>query len=373
MAHMKHFIHKSAQVLLVIMLVSCSSALYGLSLDGDSAKVEVLMNHKMLSKSKFQQDAGFITSIDITSKQLVLLSTNKQFYLLGWGLINPVCKPVAENITSFAYTSDNLLMVIRNDEICSIDSTENLKKFMKLPRKGMGISAGKYVMYIYDRYIEQQKYSLFILAQGGKYQKVLELPAAIQSVVEMNNSILIAMQNGLFLFDVKQKKLKALFALPKGKEIKSIATDTINNRIYFSTDSAVYAYKDSNAILVTDKLGGTLRFFNGGLIVFNPEKQLLIRIVGLENGITTNKMPTEVAATTTPTTVILTNESIINLVKAELSDEMIIKIINKSEVNFNVGIDSMIELSNQNVSSAVISAMKSTMKKKADVNDKSSN
>lgn len=361
---MKHFTHRSARVMLVIVLINCSLALYGLSLKDDSARVEVLMNNKMLSNSKIQPNAGFITSIDVTSKQLIVLSTNQQFYLLGWGLINPVCKPVAENITSFAYTSDNLLMVIRNDELCSFDPTGNLTKFMKLPRKGMGISAGKYVMYIYDRNKEQPKHSLFILAQGGKYKKILDVPAAIQSVIEMNNSILFASGNGLFSFDVKSKQLKALSALPKGKEIKSIAVDTLNNRVYFSTDSIVYAINHSNTIIVTDKIGGTLRFFHGGLIVFNPEKQLMIRLTGIENEITSKPLASTANSNTKAASETLTNESIINFVKAELSDDLIIKIINKSKVNFDVSINAMIELSNQNVPSTVISAMKTAMKRK---------
>lgn len=365
MSPMKQFIRNSAKVMLVFVLINCSLALYGLSFKDDSARVEVLMNSKMLTNSKIQRDAGFITSIDITSKQLVLLSTNHQFYLLGWGLINPVCKPVADNITSFAYTSDNLLMVIRNDELCSFDLNENLTKFIKLPRKGMGISAGKYVMYIYDRSKTLPKNSLFMLAQGGKYKKVLDVPAPIQSVVEMNNSILFASENALFSFDVKSKKLKAISVLPKGKEITSIAVDTLSHRIYFSTNSTVYAIKDSNTVIVTDKIGGVIRFFHNGLIVFDPEKQLMIRLAGIESEITTKALASKAPTETNIPTAILTNENIINLVKAELSDEFIIKIINKSEANFILSIDSMIELTDQNVSSAVIMAMKNAMKRKA--------
>ena len=222
MKKMKYSIRYRANILLVFLLASYSLALYGLPFKTDSARVEVLMNNKMLTNSKIQSDASFIASIDVTSKQLVLISTNHQFYLLGWGLINPVCKPVPDNITSFAYTSDNLLMVIRNNELCSFDSNENLTKFIKLPRKEMGISAGKYVMYIYDRGKTQSKSSLFMLAQGGKYKKLLDVPAPIQSVVEMNNSILFASDNALFSFDIKSKKLKALAALPKAKTINQL-------------------------------------------------------------------------------------------------------------------------------------------------------
>lgn len=58
------------------------------------------------------------------------------------------------------------------------------------------------------------------------------------------------------------------------------------------------------------------------------------------------------------TTETLTNSTIIKMVKAKLSDDIIIDEINSSKVNFNVSIDSIKFLSNKNVSSRVIQAMK---------------
>jgi hypothetical protein len=385
MAPMKHFIRNSAKVMLAFVLANYSLFLDGSSIKSDSARVEVLMNSKLLTDSKIKRDARFISSIDITPKQLILLSTNNQFYLLGWGLINPISKPVDDNITSFAYTFDNLLMVIRNDELCSFGLNENLTKFIKLPRKGMGISAGKYVMYIYDRSQALSQNSLFILAQGGKYKKILEVPDPIQSVVEMNNSVLLATGNALFSFDIKRKNLKALFALAKGKEIISIAMDTASSRIYFSTDSIVYAIKDTKTIVVTDKIGGILRFFHGGLIVFDPQKQLMVRLTGIENEIASKQLASAATssaktnnpetsmrpyaavepAKTKPAYEILTNDIIVSMVKRGLSDESIIDLINRNRVDFNLSVDSMVELSGQNVSSTIILAMKQAMKKKS--------
>ena len=126
----------------------------------------------------------------------------------------------------------------------------------------------------------------------------------------------------------------------------------------------IYAIKDSSAALVTDKFGGILRFFNDGLIVFNPEKKFLIRIVGLEGKIASIKQPMKTAANDKQTVDALINTSIIDIVKQKLSDGLIINIINRSSVNFNLSVDSMIYLSSQNVSSAVIMAMKNAMKSK---------
>ncbi len=56
----------------------------------------------------------------------------------------------------------------------------------------------------------------------------------------------------------------------------------------------------------------------------------------------------------------LTNATIIKMVKAKLSDDLIIDEINNSSVNFNLSIDAVKSLSDQNVSTRVIQAMKAT-------------
>jgi gas vesicle protein len=264
----------------------------------DSLRYEILLTGKMLNK--IHVDKKLTASLDITSNRLVLLSTADQFYALGWGGIVPLGKKLAGDICSYAYTSDSLLMTIRNNELCVFDSLGNLSRLIKLPNKGMGISAGKYVMYVYDRNKNQPKSTLYVIAKGGKYAKMFDVPAPITSVVEMNNSILFATENAVFSFNSKNKELKVLAALPKKKEIKSIAVDTSKQRVYFSTDSIVCALKDSSVVMITDKSGGILKYFNNGLIVFNPEKNLLTRMVGIETVIA-SAMETPAKGTQSPT------------------------------------------------------------------------
>ena len=359
----QEFLRKYSRLLAAVLFSIWAAAASGVPVKSDSLRFEILMSNKMLND--IQLDKKFISSIDVTSNRYILLSTNDQFFVLGWGGIVPFGRKTAGNIGSYAYTTDSLLMIIRNNEVCRFDSLGNLIKLYKLPGAGMGISAGKNAMYVYDRNKVKAKYALYVIAKGGKYSKLLDVPSPIGSVTEMNNSILFSSDNGLFSYNIKRKELRALSALPKGKEIKSITVDTLSSRIYFATDSTIYAIKDTNTVIVTDEIGGILRSFHDGLIVFNPEKKLIVRIVGLEKEIKSDLLASKAPANTKIAPAILTNESIINLVKAELSDEFIMKIISKSEVNFNLSVDSMIELSDQNVSSSVIKEMKNAMKRKA--------
>lgn len=351
-----------SKVITIFLLTFWTVLVHALPIKNDSLRFEILLTGKMLNDIHLNEK--FVNSIDITSNRLVLLSTSNQFYVLGWGGIVPLGEKVAGNIGSYAFTADSLLMTIRNNELCSFDSLGNLSKLFKLPGEGMKISAGKNVMYVYDNNKDHQKNSLYIIAKGGKYAKLFEVTTPIYSVVEVNDLILFATENAVFRFNPKNNELKELVALSKDKEIKSIAVDSSSNRIYFSTEKAIYALKDSNMVTITDKFGGILRYFNDGLIVFNPEKNLLIRMVGIDDKITSEIQALKATANDKPTTKMLTNSTIINMVKTKLSDDLIVNIINKSMVNFNMSVDSMIFLSNQNVSSAVIMAMKNAMKRK---------
>lgn len=354
--------YRSVSFILLTFLAFITYTAKPAPIKADSLRVEILLNSKMLGDIKLNDK--FINALDVTADRLILLSTTNQYYLLGWGGIVPLGDKISGNISSFAFTSDNLLMTVRNNELCRFDSLGHLIKLYKLPGAGMGLCAGKNVMYLYDQNRGKTNYALYVIVKGGKYSKLIEVPSPIKSVFETNNSVLFATENGIFDYNLKSKSLKAIAALPKDKQVNSIAEDTLNRRVYFSTDSAVYAVKDSHPALITNKFGGTLRYFNNGLIIFVPEKQLVIRMAGIEHVLASKTTPAGITSSAKQALEALNNESIINLVKEQLSDDLIIKIINKSETNFDVSINAMIELSSHNVSSAVISAMKTAMKKK---------
>lgn len=336
---------------------------FGQSKPADSLRFEVLMSRAMLSDIHFNDT--FIPTFDITSNKFVLMSTPSQFYLLGWGGLKPFANKSTGAISAFAYTSDHFLMSIRKNELCYFDSLGNLQKLHTLPTEGMGISPGKNVMYVYDRKSTSSKYSVYVIAKGGKYQKLFQVPSPVQYVVETTNSLLFATSNGLFSFDLKQKELKALAALPQGQEIVSISIDTVGNRVYFSSGTGIYTLKGSKVSVVTEQFGGTIRYFEDGILLFDHKKNLLMRMAGVDNELAEKALAVKAPPAEKKVADTLTNLSIINMVEAKLTDEFIINLINKSQVNFQVNVDAMIELSAHNVSSAVISAMKTAMRKKS--------
>lgn len=337
----------------------------GLQLNGmpatDSLRYEVLMSTALLKTMNL--NPVFISTLDVTPERHVLVSTEKRAYLLGWGGMKPLGKPAAGAISSFAFTPDGLLMVVMDKEICYFDSLGTLTSLYRLPYSDMGISAGKRTMYIYDRSTGKTNKGVYELSPGGKYKVLFELTSPIKSVAEFNNTLLFTTRNLLCQFDLATKDYKVLASLSKDKTILSVTVDHSGNRIYFSTDREIYAVNNSAAITISKELGGILKFYADGLMVFDPGKSFLIRIVGIEKvlaGVQAAK-PAKPAGQPKPETEILTNSSITDLVKSELADPLIIAIIRRSKVNFNLGVDAIIELSGQGVSSDVILEMKQAM------------
>ena len=360
MTGMKKLLKTMATIGVLILTLN----MYGQSPMPDSLRFELLLTPAMVDN--IHPEGKLTGSVEITPGKLLLLSSANQFYLLGWGGIVPMAGKVSGDIGSFAYTSDSLLMVIRNNELCTFGSDGNLTRLYTLPSADMGISPGRLVMYIYDRDPDKEKKSVFIIAHGGQYSKLFDVPSPVYSVAEMGDFIFFPNNNMVFRYNILNKEMKAIAALPEGIVIKSVVTDPVTGRIYFSTDNSVFSIKDKNISVINDKLGGVLRFFDG-LIVYNPDKKVLVHISGLENAIE-KAGKTKAPQTSAQGKKILTNQSVIDLKKNGLSDDLIITLIKRNKVDFNLSVDSVIEPSDSNISSEVIKSMRQAMQRQGDDN-----
>jgi hypothetical protein len=362
------------KTLVIIFGIFFTLSLYSAPSGKDSIRYEILMNNQLISTLHI--NSNFINTLQVTSKNQILLASYSRFYLLGLGDIIAFGNAANPSVESFAFTHDSLLMVVRNNELCYMDSLGNLSQLFKLPNTGMGISAGKMMMFLYDRYSTNNVYALYILQPGGQYIKLLDMPKPIYAVTELNNSLLLSVENALLKLDLTTKALKVMATAPSGEIIKSIAVNPETGRVFFSSDNRIYVLGDTKIMAISDKFGGTL-LYNKGLIIFNPAKKLIVRLAGSDAAFITEaeqKPAVPVAGAIQPQVTsttdaaiekpvqVLTNQNIIDLVENKLSDDLIVNIISHSKVNFNLSVDSMVELSNQQVSSKVIMAMKQAMK-----------
>lgn len=267
---------------IIAALLLCTLSVFGTSPENkDSIRFEVLLNEQMLAKDSME--IRFIPSVEVTSTQLIVLSSANRLYLLGWGGVASSEVPISDSISAFAYTPDGYLLMVNRKTLCFADTAGRLKTVQELPTDNMRIATGESAMYLFDREKNREKYPLYRLAQGGAMGEIFEIPTPIDAVTEFNKTIFFSSGSALFAFDSKSKSLEAIAAIETGEPIIAIAINPKSYTIYFATPNAIYALKENGIILITDKFGGILKFFGNGLLVFDAEKKFLMRIVGLEN------------------------------------------------------------------------------------------
>ena len=110
----------------------------------DTLHYEILLNRSILKELDVKDT--FTSSVDITANRLILISSDNQFYLVGWGGMLPFGKPVEGNINSFAFTHDSVLMVIQTDELCYVASENRLSMLYRLQDEVMNIRIGDSVI-----------------------------------------------------------------------------------------------------------------------------------------------------------------------------------------------------------------------------------
>jgi len=251
----------------------------------DSLRYEVMLNSSMMD-STLKKDR-FIYAIDISPNNYLTLSTGNKVFLLGWGGISQLGKEIGGNIiNSYAYSKDGLLMAVKNNILCYMNPKGFLDTIVQLPKANMGLAAGKNVMYLFDQIRDDNKYKLYAYAKGGKYKQLLVSPKPITTVVEMSDSLYLAIGSGVFSFSPKSNGLNLVAGFQKESEIRSMTVDSKNGILYIATQDGIYALHDNSLVYVTgDFGGGIVKYFGEGLIIFNPDTNDIIRIVNIDKSI----------------------------------------------------------------------------------------
>lgn len=350
------------KILVIILLFYLAAPLQSRASQEDSLRMQILLNQQMLAD--LHLDINLIDDLEVIPGGYLLLSTTHQLYVLGWGGMEPYMKMVSGEMSSMALTHDSMMMVVRGSELCTFDSLGGIHRLFQLPGTGMGITAGKACMYLYHRTPPRDKYSLFALATGAEYTKLFDLPSPLTAVCERGNELLFATENALFAYEGKKDEARKLAVLPRGEKIVSVATDPATSRVYFSSAKAIYTMADTSILTLTNSVGGTLGFVNGGLIVLDNINKLVIGFVGLEPHIQAKLHPEPVVSQPPapevkepPKPTVLTNSTIIDLVKSKIADDVIVKLIESSPVNFDLSAEGIGSLTSQGVSAILLAAM----------------
>lgn len=255
-----------------------------LAQQNDSLRYEVMLSSKILPDTLKKEP--FINTIDVSPSKYITIAAGNNIYMLGWGGISTFGNKTDSAIDAFSYATDGLFMAVKNDELCFMNEQGTLDKIVQLPSTNMGITSGKDVMYLFDKIKNDNQYRLYAYAKGGKYKQLLVSPKPITTAVEMKDSIYLAIGSGVFSFSPKDQNMNLIAGFQKENTIKSMTVDLKNFIIYIAAKEGIYALKDNSLIFITSDFSGSIiKYFNDGLIVFNPESFDIIRIVNIDKSI----------------------------------------------------------------------------------------
>jgi len=250
----------------------------------NNLRYEILLNNGMLKDSML--NGSLSNCLAISPQHFITFSIGTQIYHLGWGGATPVGNKSKETISGFTYTAEGLLLAVQYEDLCYINSEGNWEKFFKLPSPNMSIASGKEVIYVYDNVHNSGVFNAYVLAKAGRYKNLFVSPKPIRGICELGDSLYIAIENGIYSYSSQKNKLNLLIALEKGISITSLAVDPKNEIFYFSTQTAIYAYKQNSLIMLTKEFpGSNVKHFGNGLLIFNPLSKDILRIVNVESSI----------------------------------------------------------------------------------------
>jgi len=243
-----------------------------------NTEIEKLLSETMLKEASI--NVKFINSIDYTPNGFLLLASSNQFYVLGIGGMPPVFNKTGTGIDAFTVSQNNALWVVSGDKLCYMDSLGTLSILYKLPISNAGIVSGnnENVAYIFDRTFQSGKKEYAIYQISDKQcTRLASTTAPILSAYEYKTSLLFSSGNKIICADGKTQTFFDLFTLPQKQNIISITGDAVNHAVYFSTPDTIYRIKEGKLEYVNTEFGGILKYDGEGLVVFNPEKSLIVR------------------------------------------------------------------------------------------------
>ena len=236
-------------------------------------QIQILLDERLAKASDMAALDGELT---VTPKRLAVVSDRKRLYLVGWGGVAPVDAAV----DAFDYTADGLLLAVRGKELAFLDDKGQLQPMLALPSDGMGIAAGQSSVFVFERKPGGARYTIYEVAPGRQARRLLESPEPIDAVAQAGDHTFFA-SAGVAFDATPGQPLRALAGMPSGAKVRSLAASADGRRLYVSDGTAIYAIEGERAALVTSVVGGALRMQQGALLVLDPRRRLIARIVGL--------------------------------------------------------------------------------------------
>ena len=243
-------------------------------------EIDVFLNENMLKSINLKID--FINSIDCTYENFLLLASSNQFYALGQNSIFPIFEKTKNKIDVFSIsTIEGNFLIISDKTLYRTNSDGKMVKIKDLPTAKMGIASDKDETYLFEQteIKSKKEYALFSLSKNVVLTKIISTQAPVNSVLKYDSILFFTSQNKIYYLKENNYEYEEIFTLwGNNNKIISLAGDIENQALYFSTSDTVYRIKDEQLDYVCTDFGGILKYDGEGLLVFNPEKSLIVRL-----------------------------------------------------------------------------------------------
>ena len=171
------------------------------------------------------------------------------------------------------------VMGVSGRKLVFLDSSGQLKPLFRLPGVGMSLVPGNGDSLLLFGREDKGTWALYTIRPGRKVSLLLRSPKPITAAAETSSHILVVIDGALFL--VEHGELRLLAGEPKGT-LTAVAADPDGKAIFVSDDRRIFRVNNRRLTVVADGFGGTLRWQRGGLLVFDPRRPLLVRLVRVE-------------------------------------------------------------------------------------------
>lgn len=271
---------KNKFLILFVLLLSLQqlvSQTVTVSSSEENLKIQVLMDNAHLNSCGFH---GRLANsfCKVNSQDIVVLASGNTFYLLEeGGLYRLAGGAINDSISSFGMMASNKLVAVVEDEICAFDSRGTLLPMFQLANVGMEITVDDNIIYAYDKYSEEDLYSLYAYVEEGEV-RITTIETPINDVAGADEKVYFCSDNLIYELDVINQTANALCVVEEDETIISLAVDKRNNILYFSTEDYVCRLVENNVELV-GIIGGKLLFDEKGLLVFDAESRFLYRMM----------------------------------------------------------------------------------------------
>ncbi len=234
--------------------------------------VEKLLNPTTATAAKLGRLSDCVA---VTPDGVAVVGDGKRLWLVGAAGARPAG---VRGLSCFTFTPEGLLMGIKGRELVHLDADGGLTPLLHLPGAGMTLVPGQGDTLLLFGPEGKGRWGLYTIRPGRRVSRLLSAHDPITGAAEGGGRVLVVAGGALFV--VRGKQLQLMAGEPKGT-LTSVATDAAGKAVFVSDGRRVFRIENEQSAVVTDDLGGSLRWYGGGLLVFDSHRRLLVRLVEL--------------------------------------------------------------------------------------------